>query len=211
MRDREIAALRAENVELARRVVWLERILSRNSQNSSLPPSSDDVLPGRDKPKGRRRRKDGGVRRSRGKQAGAEGCWLRWVSEPDETKEHRPIGRCGCGADLTAAVDVCVERSHQVHDLPEIVITVTQHEVWRVRCGCGREHVGVLPAGVAAAPSSYGPSLKALVVYLIVYQHVPVERCVRLIADLTGVPRRQLGSCMACWAAVRRCSVRSSR
>jgi hypothetical protein len=39
---------------------------------------------------------------------------------------------------------------------------------------------------VAAVPSSYGPSLKALVVYLIVYQHVPVERCVRLIADLTG-------------------------
>jgi hypothetical protein len=47
-RDREVAALRAENVELARRVAWLERIISRHSQNSSLPPSSDDVLPGRD-------------------------------------------------------------------------------------------------------------------------------------------------------------------
>ena len=184
-RDREIAALRAENVELARRVAGLERMISRNSQNSSLPPSSDDVLPGRDKPKARRR-EDGGARRGRGKQAGAEGRWLRWVADPDETKEHRPAGRCGCGADLTAAVDVGVEHSHQVHDLPEIAITVIQHEVWRVRCRCGREHVGELPAGVAAAPSSYGPSLKALVVYLIVYQHVPVERCVRLIADLTG-------------------------
>jgi transposase len=29
-------------------------------------------------------------------------------------------------------------------------------------------------------------NLRALVVYLIIYQHVPVERCVRLIADLTG-------------------------
>jgi transposase len=147
---------------LARRVAWLERAISRHSQNSSLPPSSDDVLPGRDKPKSRRR-EDGGARRGRGKQAGAQGRWLRWVSEPDETKEHRPTGRCACGAELTAAVDVRVERSHQVHDLPEIAIKVTQHEVWRVRCGCGQEHVGVLPAGVAAAPSSYGPSLKALV------------------------------------------------
>lgn len=69
-----------------------------------------------------------------------------------------------------------------MHDLPEITIKVTQHEVWRVRCGCGQQHVGALPAGVSAAPTSYGPSLQALVVY----QHVPVERCVRLIADLTG-------------------------
>jgi hypothetical protein len=166
-------------------VTRLERIISRNSQNSSLPPSSDDVLPGRGRPKDGKHGDDG-ARRGRGKQPGGEGRWLGWVPEPDETREHRPVGRCVCGADLAAAVDVRVERAHQVHDLPEIAITVTQHDVWRVCCGCGREHVGALPAGVPAAPSSYGPSLKALVVYLIVYQHVPVERCVRLIADLTG-------------------------
>jgi transposase len=91
-----------------------------------------------------------------------------------------------CGADLAAAGDVRVERSHQVHDLPELSIQVTQHDVWRVRCGCGREHIGALPPDVPAAPASYGPALKALLVYLIVYQHVPVERCVQLIADLTG-------------------------
>jgi transposase len=79
-----------------------------------------------------------------------------------------------------------VERSHQVHDLPQIALKVTQHDVWRVRCGCGREHAGALPPGVPAAPSSYGPGLKALAVYLIVYQHVPAGRCVQLIADLTG-------------------------
>jgi hypothetical protein len=58
--------------------------------------------------------------------------------------------------------------------------------VYRVRCGCGAEHVGVLPAEVSAAPVSYGPNLKTLVVYLLVYQHVPVQRCVQLIADLCG-------------------------
>lgn len=108
------------------------------------------------------------------------------MGDPDVAVPHRPGGRCGCGASLSEAADVRIERSHQVHDLPEVKITVTQHDLWRVRCGCGAEHVGGLPAAVSAAPSSYGVNLKALVVYLIVFQHVPIERCVRLIADLTG-------------------------
>ena len=33
---------------------------------------------------------------------------------------------------------------------------------------------------------SIGPNLRALAVYLLVFQHVPVERCVQLIADVTG-------------------------
>lgn len=39
---------------------------------------------------------------------------------------------------------------------------------------------------MSLAPSSYGASLKSLVVYLLVYQPVPIERCVALISDLTG-------------------------
>ena len=88
--------------------------------------------------------------------------------------------------DLAEARDVGVEHSHQVHDLPQVRVTVWQHDVYRVRCGCGAEHVGLLPGEVSAAPSSYGVNLKALAVYLLVYQHVPVARCVQLIADLTG-------------------------
>jgi len=183
-RDQEIAQLRADNAALAARVASLERLVSRNSGNSSMPPSSDDVLPGRGGLKGRPARRDG--RRKRGKQPGAEGRWLGWTEDPDKTMCHRPQGRCECGADLAAAADVGIERSHQVHDLPPVKVEVTQHDRYRVRCGCGREHVAPLPADVPAAPSSYGTNLKSLVVYLIIYQHVPVERCVRLIADLTG-------------------------
>lgn len=100
---------------------------------------------------------------------------------------RRPgLSSSGCGADLAGARDVGIERSHQVHDLPEVRIKVWQHDVFRVRCGCGAEHVGQLPDGVSTAPSSYGVNLKSLAVYLLVYQHVPVQRCVQLIADLTG-------------------------
>jgi hypothetical protein len=94
-----------------------------------MPPSSDD-LSGRAKPAARRAKNLG---RKRGKQKGAAGNALPWVAVPDETVPHRPQGHCGCGADLAAARDVGIERSHQVHDLPEVHITVLQHEVYRVR------------------------------------------------------------------------------
>ncbi|HKS48289.1 MAG TPA: DUF6444 domain-containing protein, partial [Amycolatopsis sp.] len=159
-----IAQLREANTALEERVRWLERQVSRNSGNSSMPPSSDD-LPGRTKPAPKRAKNSG---RQRGKQKGAAGNALAWVGDPDETVPHRPEGCCGCGADLAGAHDVGIERSCQVHDLPEITIKVWQHDVYRVRCGCGAEHVGRLPEEVSAAPSSYGVNLRSLAVYLLV-------------------------------------------
>jgi transposase len=177
------AALEKRVHQLEERVEQLERQLGRNSGNSSMPPSSDD-LPGRSTPTPKPAKKGG---RERGKQKGAPGSAMPWVALPNERVPHRPRGWCGCGADLADACDVGIERSHQVHDLPEVRIQVAQHDVYRVRCGCcGTEHVGRLPEDVSAAPCSYGANLKSLVVYLLVYQHVPVARCVRLIADLTG-------------------------
>jgi len=177
-----VLQLREANAVLEARVRGLERLVSRNSGNSSMPPSGDD-LPGRTKPAPKRAKSSG---RKRGKQPGAQGTAMGWVSAPDEWVAHRPVGSCGCGADLAAAHVVGVEHSHQVHDLPPVRIKVSQHEVYRVRCGCGVEHVGSLPPEVSPAPCSYGPNIKTLVVYLLIYQHVPVQRCVRLIADVCG-------------------------
>jgi transposase len=177
-----IQELSTANARLAERVAQLERMVGRNSGNSSMPPSSDD-LPGRTRPAPRPVKGSG---RRRGKQKGAPGSSLSWVASPDERVAHRPQGRCGCGADLAGAAEVSIERSCQEHDLPEVRLRVRQHDVYRVRCACGREHVATLPEGVSVAPSSYGVNLRSLVVYLLVFQHVPVERCVALIGDLTG-------------------------
>ena len=186
-----IEELSRANAELLERVRALERALGRNSGNSSMPPSSDD-LPGRTKPARRAARGSG---RKRGKQKGAPGSSLAWVDTPDEYVPHRPEGDCACGADLGRAIDVGIERSHQVHDLPEIEIKVFQHDLYRVRCGCGREHVAALPDQVSPARSSYGLNIKSLVVYLLVYQHVPVDRVVKLIADVTGGTGPSVGFC----------------
>ncbi len=95
-----IEELTAANARLVERDTALERIVSRNSGNSSMPPSADD-LPGRKKPPPGRAKRSG---RERGKQHGAPGSSLPWVADPDERVAHRPHGDCVCGADLGEAV-----------------------------------------------------------------------------------------------------------
>jgi transposase len=168
--------------QLERRVADLERKLSRNSGNSSMPPSTDD-LPGRAGPA---RRAPGAPKGKRGKRKGADGSALAWSADPDEVVPHRPEGLCACGADLAGAAEVGLARSHQVHEVPLVTVRVVQHDLYRVRCACGREHVAGRPEGVAASPASYGVNLLALVAYLLVFHHLPVERCAQLVADATG-------------------------
>lgn len=66
-----------------------------------------------------------------------------------------------------------------------MTIRVVEHRLHRRRCGCGCVTVAQAPAGVSA-PVAYGPNLRALAVYLVVFQHVPVERAATLIADVPG-------------------------
>src|SRR3954454_7876096 len=94
----QIAVLTAANVELTRRLARVEHLLSRNSGNSSMPPSKDDD-PGRTPPV-KPTRPGGGPKRKPGKQPGAPGANLAWVDEPNHQVDRYPIGRCGCGDDL---------------------------------------------------------------------------------------------------------------
>jgi transposase len=181
-----VGELSARNEEQAReideqaaRIAELERRLGQNSQNSSRPPSSDAFD---NKPPPRSVRKKSG--RRPGRQPGSPGAALRQVDDPDEVVEHVPPACAGCGADLDNAQDVGAVR-RQVHDIPEVTATVTEHRLRRRRCGCGCVTTADAPAGVTA-PASYGPNLRALATYLVVYQHVPVERAAQLIADVTG-------------------------
>jgi transposase len=194
-RDREIAELRA-------RVAWLERIVSRNSGNSSMPPSADD-LPGRTPPSRQQHRAAQRAARKRGKQPGAPGSAMSWA-EPDEVIDHHPRGVCGCIADLAQAADLGLARSCQQLEIPLMIARRVQHDLHAARCACGREHVATRPPGVPDAAVSIGPNLRALVVYLLVFQHAPVERCRKLAKDLTGahVSAGFIHSCLAKTAEV---------
>jgi transposase len=163
--------------QLTARVAELERRLGRNSRNSSQPPSADgpQVAP-------RRSRRGSG--RQPGKQPGSPGSMLTLVDDPDVVIEHLPSCCRGCGTDLADGEPLGAVR-RQVHDIPTVRPVITEHRLHRRRCGCGQVSVADAPPGVAG-PVQYGPSLRALAVYLLVFQHVPVARTAQLIADLTG-------------------------
>lgn len=103
---------------------------------------------------------------------------------PDRTEDHYRQGGCACGRDLADVADLGVTRSYQQEEIP--AAERIQHDLHEVRCACGLPHVAARPPGVPDSALSIGPRLRALAVYLVVFQHVPVERCQQLIADVTG-------------------------
>ncbi len=188
-----VAVQAREIAELTAKVADLERKASRNSRNSSLSPSSDGAIPGREPPEppagGTPGAAGGGGvgKKKRGKQPGADGLTLAWREDPDRVEAHFPTGVCGCGAALAGATPVGIARSHQSHDVEPARSTVTRHDLQQVVCGCGRRHVAVRPEGLSGAPVSYGPELRALALYFLVRQHLPVERTREAIAELCGM------------------------
>jgi transposase len=73
----------------------------------------------------------------------------------------------------------------QCHDIPPASVVVTETRWRKVACGCGFITAAAAPDDLPDAPY-YQPNLAALGVYLLVYQHVPVQQCVELIRDVTG-------------------------
>jgi len=180
----QIAVLQALVADLREKLEAALRAGTRNSGNSSVPPSMDDQ-PGRKPPRRERRAAERAAARKQGKQPGSPGASMAW-EVPDRTEDHFPEGACACGRDLAGAADLGVSRSFQQEEIPVASAERVQHDLHEVRCACGRAHAAPRPAGVPGSALSIGPWLRALAVYLVVFQHVPVERCRLLIADVTG-------------------------
>ena len=179
----QIAGLTGLVRELREQLEAARRAASRNSGNSSMPPSADD-LPGRKAPAPRAKPGSG---RKPGKQPGAPGAHLAWSQEPDETVPLFPEGPCPCGLDLAEAADLGVIASRQVIDVPLAAATVTQYDEHAVRCGCGKVHEAA-PAPGTGQPGTvtWGLNVQALAVFLLVMHHVPVERCAGVLEAIMG-------------------------
>ena len=180
----QLAQLMEANEALAGKLARLEHLLSRNSGNSSNPPSRDDD-PGKPTPPDRQRGR-GGPKRPRGKQRGAPGSHLAWTDDPDRRRDRFPEGRCDCGDALDRARDLGVVDRYQQHEIPQVAVRVTQYDQHQVVCGCGRRHTAARPAGARSGPVGYGPNLAAFAVYLMVVHFVPAHRVVALLESLTG-------------------------
>lgn len=174
--DRIITQLTEKIVQLEARITELEARLNRNSRNSSQPPSTD----GYRRPQSPRKKGE----KPPGGQKGHKGQTLEWVENPDKIEVHSVLACEGCGASLEDEKPVPVER-RQVHD-SEFKIIVTEHRAEHKQCPhCGRVNRAEFPSDVQF-PVQYGRNLKALMVYLCIYQLVPYDRVRETFSDIFG-------------------------
>lgn len=174
-----VAAIRA----LETRVKELEDQISKNSENSSKPPSSDGL-----KRKNRSLRKPSG--KGIGGQPGHKGHYLEAVVEPDHVDIHA-VKQCEhCQAELKDT-EVDGYQQRQVFDLPEVRVEVTEHQAEVKVCEqCGHTNTAAFPSDVTHK-TQYGSCIRSQMVYFSQYHFIPLERTAEIIMDLYQQPIAQ--------------------
>ena len=178
MQAQEIKLLKTRITDLEQK---LERYINRkDSNNSSLPPSKDENRPPRTS--SLREKSD----RKVGGQPGHEGKTLEMTENPDEIIEHRACFCPECGKDLiNRPFEFFGKR--QVIDIPTIKQIVTEHQVYRCICACGKIVESEFPDGVDC-PVRYGKNIETLIGYLNVRQYLPFKRLQEMLHDLFAIP-----------------------
>src|SRR5262249_18915089 len=173
----ELPLLRAQVKALAAQVRDLQARAAKDSHTSGKPPASDGL-----------KRRTKSLRKKSGKKAGGQlghrGETLHLVTTPDEIVEQRPAICTHCRAELADVVSVVLRERREVQELPAVRRWVREYKALHVRCPvCQAVSGGAFPAE-APSRAQYGPKLRALAVYLVEEQLIPLGRVRRLLADL---------------------------
>lgn len=143
---------------LLARLEALESKVSKNSGNSSKPPSSDGLA-----------KKTSSLRAPPGKQpggqAGRKGTTLKQSLQPARHTDHPLPERCDHCHHALPLHDSVVSERRQVFDVPVAVVDVVEHRTLSVRCQCGQVHTSAFPASVTN-PVQHGQNVRALAVHL---------------------------------------------
>src|ERR687891_441824 len=156
-----IQALQVQVQQLEGQVKELAARLGQNSQNSSRPPSSDS--PRQKGPK----KANTPSGRKRGGQPGHPGRHraLYSLGQVDEVVTLYPQQCNHCGESLAGAPPRGKIWRHQVVELPEVKVKVSEYRLHRKRCRtCGQKSRAKLPPGVPRR--SFGPRLQSVVTLL---------------------------------------------
>jgi len=178
----QLATAREVFAQLSARIERLEGQASRDSHNSSKPPSSDG-------PQGLVR-KTQSLRGKSGKQSGGQpghqGHTLLMVAQPDSIFALAPSACQYCQQSLETLEVQRVERA-QVWDLPPLRLQVTEYRAQVKVCPCCQQETrAAFPAGLEPAAVQYGPMTKALAVYLQCMHLLPYARTCQILSDLLG-------------------------
>ena len=184
----ENAQLRAENQQLREQVGQLgtrlhelEGRVSKDSHNSSKPPSTDGYA-----------KKTRSLRQKSGKKPGGQeghaGSRRHLVQMPDEIIMVRPEKCAHCQASFQQELPAEGYERRQRIDLPEIKAQVTEYQALDVRCpSCQHVTRGTFPDEVRAS-IQFGPMLKGIALYLLYGQLLPYARTAELLSDVCGCP-----------------------
>ena len=184
----ENAQLRAENQQLREQVGQLgtrlhelEGRVSKDSHNSSKPPSTDGYA-----------KKTRSLRQKSGKKPGGQeghaGSRRHLVQMPDEIIMVRPEKCAHCQASFQQELPAEGYERRQRIDLPEIKAQVTEYQALDVRCpSCQHVTRGTFPDEVRAS-IQFGPMLKGIALYLLYGQLLPYAPTAELLSDVCGCP-----------------------
>lgn len=173
----QIIVLQAENQKLKDQ-------LSKNSRNSSKPPSSDGY--GKPDPKSSRKKSN----RKTGGQKGHQGYTLEAVEHPEHIVEHDVLTCLNCGKPRESG-PVSDYVARQVVDVEPIQPEVTEHRAEICQCPyCGYVNRADFPESVTQ-PVQYGNRISSWVVYLSHYQLLPYKRLKEMMQDVFGVALSQ--------------------
>jgi transposase len=178
--DEQIQQLSKQVAKQGEEIAELKRRLNRNSQNSSVPPSQDP-------PNAPQRKRPDPSGRSQGAQPGHRGKGRKLLpAEAVDRAVERWPARCGCGHSFTEGDEEAGEPTrHQVTELPEIAVVLTEHRMHRRLCpDCGKAIRAELPTDVPAG--AFGPRMEAAVATLAIRNRVSRRDTVELMGELFG-------------------------
>lgn len=172
-------------ISFAEQVSRLEQsvaALTRNSSNSSRPPSSDP--PDMKKAKGKTKSK-----RKQGAQPGHKGKNRKLLPPEEMDKIHNIFpehcGHCRSPFSQSFLTPSCQPQRHQVFDLPVIIPIKEEYRCHSLLCQCGHNTVATLPKHVAQ--SNFGARTHSAIAYLASVHRVTRRGLAEIMQSLFGL------------------------
>ncbi len=159
----------------------------KNSNNSSICPSSEIANPDKKKNQSLREKSDKKV----GGQKGRVGITLKQTDTPDDVKRVEfNITECKkCGVDISSIVASLKERRQVVDmELSSIKKKITEYQSFSKVCPeCGYDNHDNSFTPSVAPNISYGANIVAMISYLSVSQYMSNQRVVSLLSNLFNI------------------------
>jgi transposase len=176
IKDKEIEKLTDEIAALRDQRDKFKAMLSKDSANSSKPPSTD----------GFRKAKASSLRQRSGKKPGGQlghpGHTIEFFQNPTQIIDKKPEAVCSCGGVVQCGDEYLPK---QVADI-KVVVDVVEERVYSGQCErCGKIHHGEFSEGFVN-PVQYGSNVKTLIALLNGYGNVTINKTVDILNGVSG-------------------------